>query len=102
MTTVEALASGTAVIAADRGGLGEVARGHAYMIRNRASTPLPDAIRTVLSDDDFARTFADGRANAAQRCAGTRSLSRRWMSFATLDMADRRSVGDRQRKSCGR
>ena len=51
ITTVEAMACGTAVIAADRGGLGEVARGHAYMIADPSVDALVDAISRVLGDD---------------------------------------------------
>ena len=51
MTTIEALACGTATIAANRGGLGEVARGHAYMVENPTVEALQDALCTVLADE---------------------------------------------------
>ena len=53
MTTVEAMGCGTAVVAVDRGGLGEVARGHAHMIESPSVESLADAIYTVLSDDSL-------------------------------------------------
>ncbi len=70
MTTVEALACGTAVIAADRGGLGEVARGHALMVDPPTVESLADAIYRVLSDDDLRRTL--------QKKAFARGSSFRW------------------------
>jgi glycosyltransferase involved in cell wall biosynthesis len=55
ITTVEAMACGTAVVAADRGGLGEVARGHALMIADPTIDALVDAIAKVLGDDALRR-----------------------------------------------
>ncbi|MEO6527712.1 MAG: glycosyltransferase family 1 protein [Gemmatimonadaceae bacterium] len=55
ITTVEAMACGTAVVAADRGGLGEVARGHALMIADPTVDALVDAIARVLGDDALRR-----------------------------------------------
>lgn len=51
MTTVEALACGTAVVASDRGGLGEVARGHALMVTDPSIDAFAEAIGRVLEDD---------------------------------------------------
>ena len=51
MTTIEALACGTATIAADRGGLGDVARGHAYMVEEPTVGALKDALCKVLLDE---------------------------------------------------
>jgi glycosyltransferase involved in cell wall biosynthesis len=50
MTTMEALACGTAVVAVDRGGLGEVARGHALMVEEPTVEALADAMERVLSN----------------------------------------------------
>ena len=87
MTTVEALASGTPVIAADRGGLAEIARGHAYMIEPNMDS-LVDAIRKVLSDDDL-------RADLSRR-ARERGAALRWdkLALQTLDVI--REVGRRK------
>ena len=86
MTTVEALASGTPVIATDRGGLGEITLGHAYMIEPGVEA-LTDAIRTVLSDDVL-------RADLSRR-ARERGAALRWDKIAlqTLDVI--RDVGSR-------
>jgi glycosyltransferase involved in cell wall biosynthesis len=51
MTTIEALACGTATIAANRGGLGDVARGYAYMIDEPTVETLQDALEKVLLDE---------------------------------------------------
>jgi glycosyltransferase involved in cell wall biosynthesis len=90
MTTVEALASGTPVIAADRGGLGEVAAGHAYMIQPSVDL-LADAIRTVLSDEVL-------RADLSRR-ARERGAALRWDKIAlqTLDVI--RDVGNRKTRT---
>jgi glycosyltransferase involved in cell wall biosynthesis len=66
ITTVEAMACGTPVIAADRGGLGEVARGHALMLDTPSVDALVDAMARVLDDSalraDLARrALARGR-----------------------------------------
>lgn len=50
MTTVEALACGTAVVASNRGGLGEIARGHALMVDHPSVDAFADAIGQVLHD----------------------------------------------------
>jgi glycosyltransferase involved in cell wall biosynthesis len=50
MTTVEALACGTAVIAANRGGLGELASGAAFMVDEPTADNLAEAIEHVLTD----------------------------------------------------
>jgi glycosyltransferase involved in cell wall biosynthesis len=85
MTTVEALATGTPVIAADRGALNEIASGHAYMVPKPSVDALVDAIRTVLSDDELR---ADLRRRARERGAFFR-----WEKLAlqTLDVI--RGVG---------
>ena len=90
MTTVEALASGTPVIAADRGGLGEVAHGHAYMIEPTVDA-LTNAIRTVLSDDAL-------RADLSRK-ARERGAALRWDKIAlqTLDVI--RAVGKRKTRT---
>ncbi len=80
MTTVEALACGVAVVAADRGGLGEVARGHALMVESPSVGSLAEAIGKVLDDPDLrARLQVSGRARGA---------SLRWSEIArqTLDV----------------
>lgn len=51
MTTIEALACGTATIAANRGGLGDVARGHAYMVEEPTVDALKDALEKVLLNE---------------------------------------------------
>ena len=50
MTTVEALACGTAVIAANRGGLGELAAGAALTVDDPTADNLSDAIEQVLTN----------------------------------------------------
>jgi glycosyltransferase involved in cell wall biosynthesis len=50
MTTTEALACGTATIASNRGGLGDVANGHALMLEVINVDTLADAIAQVLLD----------------------------------------------------
>ncbi|MBA2269743.1 MAG: glycosyltransferase family 4 protein [Chthoniobacterales bacterium] len=51
ITTVEALACGTAVIASNRGGLIDVAHGHAYMLEDPSVETIADALEKVLLDD---------------------------------------------------
>ena len=67
MTTVEAMACGAAVIAANRGGLGEAANGHAFMLDAPSVETLADALRQVLGDETLRqdlkrRAFARGSA----------------------------------------
>lgn len=85
MTTVEAMACGTAVIATRRGGLGEVADGHALMLDTPTRESLTAALRRVLTDD---RLRAD-----LQRRATLRGDQLRWDVLArqTLDIV--RAVG---------
>lgn len=85
MTTTEALACGTAVIATRRGGLGEVADGHALMLDVPTRENLTAALRQVLTDD---RLRAD-----LQRRATLRGDQLRWDVLArqTLDIV--RAVG---------
>lgn len=70
MTTTEALACGTAVIATRRGGLGEVAEGHALMLDQPTVEGLAAALRQVLTD---ARLRED-----LQRRAMVRGAQLRW------------------------
>lgn len=53
MTTVEAMACGTAVIAVDRGGQGELTRGHALTLDAVTIDSLADAIFRVANDTEF-------------------------------------------------
>jgi len=53
MTTIEALACGTAVIASNLGGLGEVANGHALMMEKPSRQALGAALIQVLGDPVF-------------------------------------------------
>ncbi len=80
MTTVEALACGTAVVASNRGGLGEVARGHALMVEQPSVDALADAIGRVLHDTAL-------RADL-QRRARARGKALRWevTTRQTLDV----------------
>jgi glycosyltransferase involved in cell wall biosynthesis len=80
MTTVEALACGTAVVASDRGGLGEVARGHALMVASPSAAALADAIGQVLGDDAL-RQDLKRRARARGQSLTWRDTSQR-----TLDV----------------
>lgn len=50
MTTMEALACGTAVVAVNRGGLGELTNGHALMVEEPTVEALAEAIEQVVSD----------------------------------------------------
>ena len=58
MTTVEALACGTAVIAANRGGLGELAAGAALTVDDPTADNLAEAIEQVSYATVFARGLA--------------------------------------------
>lgn len=80
MTTVEAMACGTAVVAADRGGLGEVARGRALMVPAPSVEAFVEAIHRVLSDNTLR---ADLRSRARER---GRALRWSEISRQTLDI----------------
>ena len=87
MTTVEAMGCGTPVIAVNRGGLGEVARGHAYMIEHPTVESIAHAIHEVLADDELRACL--------RRKALARGSSLRWSDTTrrTLDVV--RVVGSR-------
>ena len=53
MTTMEALACGTATIAANRGGLSDVAQGYAYMVEQPTVEALQSALEKVLLDESL-------------------------------------------------
>lgn len=91
MTTVEALACGTAVVAADRGGLGEVARGHALMVDTPSVDNLAEAIGRVLADEALRHDLQrSGRARGA-------ALGWRESAQQTLDVV--RAAGRRARST---
>lgn len=73
MTTVEAMACGTPVIATNRGGLAEVARGHALMVEDPTVEALADAIGRVLEDSVL-------RADLSLR-ARTRGAALNWRAI---------------------
>lgn len=83
MTTMEALACGTAVVAVNRGGLGEVAHGHALTIDEPTEASLAAAIGRVLEDDAL--------RGELQEKARRRGASFRWQDTArqTLDVLRR-------------
>ena len=85
ITTVEAMACGTPVIAADRGGLGEITRGHALTLETPSVDALVDAIRRVLSDDQLREDL--------KRRSRARGLQLGWSAITarTLDVV--REVG---------
>ena len=80
MTTVEAMACGTAVIAANRGGLGEAANGHALMLDAPSLESLSDAIWRVVSDETLRQDL--------ERRAFARGSTLRWQATTqqTLDV----------------
>jgi glycosyltransferase involved in cell wall biosynthesis len=80
MTTTEALACGVPVIASNRGGLGEVAAGHAYMLADPSVAALTEALARVLTDEAL-------RTDLKQK-ARVRGAALRWDVLAgqTLDV----------------
>ncbi len=80
MTTVEAMACGTPVVATNRGGLGELAAGHALTLDTPTVESLADAIGRVLTDSAL-------RADLVQR-ALARAATLRWQRTTrqTLDV----------------
>jgi glycosyltransferase involved in cell wall biosynthesis len=80
MTTIEALACGTAVIASNRGALGEVTAGHALMIDDPSAAAFADALGEVLTNDAVRRDL-EIRARARGVQLTWRDTSRR-----TLDV----------------
>jgi len=96
MTTVEALACGTAVVAADRGGLGEVARGHALMVDDPTADSLAEAIGRVLGDE---RLRKDLQQRARKR---GEALHWRETTSLTLDVVRRAGAGQLRSKGPAR
>ena len=88
MTTMEALACGTAVIAANRGGLGEVAAGYAMMIDNPNSDNLSTAIEQVLTETPL--------RNRLQQKARERGSQFRWDDTSRLTLDVLRAVAERR------
>ena len=80
ITTVESMACGTPVVASDRGGLGEIARGHALTLSELSVPSLADAMGRVLEDEALRR---DLRRRARER---GRSLNWRGITRQTLDV----------------
>jgi glycosyltransferase involved in cell wall biosynthesis len=87
MTTMEALACGTAVVAVNRGGLGEVANGHALMVEEPTVDNLADAIERVLSDEPLRQEL--------RRKARRRGSAFRWEDTTrqTLEVLRRVAAG---------
>ncbi len=85
MTTVEAMACGAPVVAVNRGGLGEVARGHALMIEQPTVESLADAIYRVVSDDELRSSL---RSKSLARGA-----SLRWSDTTRRTLEIVRAVG---------
>lgn len=80
MTTTEALACGTAVVTSNRGGLGELAAGHALMVDQPSAAAFADAIGQVLGNDTLRHDL--------QRRARARGAAFTWedTSRQTLDV----------------
>ena len=93
MTTIEAMACGTAVVAANRGGLGEVARGHALMVDDPTADSLAEAIGRVLGDERL-------RKDLGQR-ARKRGKALHWRETTGLTLEVVRRVGAGHHRSKG-
>jgi len=78
MTTVEALACGTAVVAANRGGLAEAVAGHGLMLDDVTEDTLADAIELVATNGEVRRDL--------ERKAVERGKSLRWEDTARLTL----------------
>ncbi|HHL22274.1 MAG TPA: glycosyltransferase family 1 protein [Aliiroseovarius sp.] len=86
MTTTEAMACGTAIIASNRGGLRDVVDGHGLMLDTPSRETLAEAMARVLSTPDLRRSL--------ERRARTRGQQLTWHKTAqqTLDII--RRVGE--------
>ncbi len=80
MTTTEALACGTAVVASNRGGLGELAAGHALMVDDPSPRAFADAIGQILRSTTLRRELQE-KARARGAALNWRDTSRQ-----TLDV----------------
>jgi glycosyltransferase involved in cell wall biosynthesis len=90
ITTVEAMACGTPVVAADRGGLGEIARGYALMMEQPSVEALVSSVGRVLNDDTL-------RADLRRR-SRERGLQLTWSSIARKTLQVIRDVGVARRQ----
>jgi len=88
MTTIEALACGTAVIASNKGGLGEVANGHALMMENPSRQALGAALIQVLGDPVLREDL--------ERRARARGKALSWDETARQTLKVIRQVGVKQ------
>ena len=87
MTTVEALACGTAVIAANRGGLAEAVAGHGVLLDDLTEQALAEALERVLGDDELRRDL--------EHQAFERGRTLRWQQTAELTLDVLRAVAAR-------
>lgn len=87
MTTVEAMACGTPVVAMDRGGLAEVARGHALMIQEASIATLAEAMGKVILDREMHKQLGSA--------ARARGAALNWSSItrATLEVVRNAAKG---------
>ncbi|MEP6507173.1 MAG: glycosyltransferase family 1 protein [Gemmatimonadales bacterium] len=85
MVTVEALACGTPVIAANRGGLGEITRGHALMLDPPTVESLADALYRVVTDDELRLSLS--------KKARARGMEFRWIDTARRTLEIVKAVG---------
>ncbi|HUF46338.1 MAG TPA: glycosyltransferase family 1 protein [Vicinamibacterales bacterium] len=75
ITTVEALSCGVPVVAANRGGLGEIATGAALLVDDPTEDALARAMLAVLTDP--------ARARAMRLASGRRGQAFRWQNTAS-------------------
>lgn len=84
ITTVEALACGTPVVATDRGGLGEVARGYAMMVKDPSVPAFVEAIGEVLENEVLRQDL--------RRRARERGSALRWKPITSMTLDVLRAV----------
>lgn len=93
LTTVEAMACGTPVIVADRGGLREVAGGYGYMVSDPTADALAEAIADVLSNDAL-------RADLSRK-SRVRGAALNWRDIAGATLQVVRNVANDTSPSTG-